>query len=243
MSRDDDNFEGPVKERSGWLIPLAVFVVTAALSALFLIYYLAPRPPSLSEERPSPTDAADIVEVSVGGAKFRIPANYMQFASARKGGKQTQVALHALLPDLHGYNRAEAEAFSRNTPDSEVVYLLIREERVNLSEADRFRRIYLAYVVDPQGQEGPFGLTQYTFRDDSGYRGEDLFVAEPAAGSMVLRCARFGPNSPNPSCLRDIPLGDGVALTYRFRRAHLAQWADIEDGVRRLVHSFEARED
>ena len=63
-----------------------------------------------------------------------------------------------------------------------VVYLLIRDENLNLSEADRLSRIYMAYVTNPRGVPGPFGLTQYTFREDSGYRREDLFVGQTDAG-------------------------------------------------------------
>ena len=84
-----------------------------------------------------------------------------------------------------------------------MVYILIREEQLNLNEAERLKRIYLNYVTDPAGKRGPFGLTQYTFRDDSGYRAEDLFVGERSDGPVVMRCWRFSQDVPSPSCLRD----------------------------------------
>ena len=54
MSRITDDDE-TIRKRSGWLIPLAVFLVTFALSALFLLIYLAPSAPSLFQEQVSPT--------------------------------------------------------------------------------------------------------------------------------------------------------------------------------------------
>jgi hypothetical protein len=230
--------EETVRQRSGWLIPAAVFVVTAALSALILLYYLVPTPNSFIEEHPSPTSRTDPIALQVNKVSLVIPANYILYSSARQGGPRKEVALAAKLPDFHGYTDWYASTFADNGADSPVIYLLIREDQLNITEDERLKRIYMSYVVDPVGKPGPFGLTQYSFRDDSGYRGEDLYVGQGAKGPVVLRCVRFGPQVPSPSCLRDIRLGHHVALTYRFKRAHLAQWADIATGMDGLMHSF-----
>src|SRR5438552_15843771 len=123
--------------------------------------------------------------------------------------------MFALLPDMTGWSNALASTFAGNTADSPVVYLLMRDERLNLTEADRLARIYLAYVTDTKGKAGPFGLTQYIFRDDTGYRSEDLFVGQTPSGPQLLRCVRFSRQVPSPSCLRDTPIAHNVALSYR----------------------------
>ena len=89
-----------------------------------------------------------------------------------------------------------------------------------------------------EGTAGPFGLTQYAFRDDSGYRGEDLFIGQGDKGPVVLRCVRFSMQVQSPSCLRDMRLANGVSLTYRFKRANLSHWREIAAGVEQLMHSF-----
>jgi hypothetical protein len=241
MSNRDDDYEGNVRRRSGWLIPIAVFVVTAALSALFLLYYLAPPPTSFIEEHPTPTSRADAIPVSVNGVPFTIPANYMVYSSARSGGIRKDLSLWALYPSFHGYTDWESSTFAGNNADSPVIYMLIREDRFNISEADRLQRIYLNYVTDPAGKPGPFGLMQYTFRDDSGYRSEDLFVGQTAKGPVVLRCVRLSQTVPSPSCLRDERLGKRIALSYRFKRTHLADWQSIASGVDVLIASFRLR--
>ncbi|HTQ14969.1 MAG TPA: hypothetical protein VMH86_13925 [Rhizomicrobium sp.] len=226
------------RQRSGWLIPAAVFIVTAALSALILLYYLAPPATSFIEEHPSPTSRTDPVSLSVNKLAFVIPANYIRYASARQGGAMKEVALQARLPDLSGYSEWHSGDFDDQSADSPIVYLLIREDQQNIDESERFRRIYLSYVVDARGKPGPFGLTQYAFRDDSGYRGEDLFVGQTADGLVDLRCVRLSAQVANPTCLRDQRLGHHVALNYRFMRSHLAQWQDIATGVDKLIKSF-----
>lgn len=238
MSRSADDNDGTVKQRSGWLIPIAVFVVTAGLSAIILLFYLAPTPTSFIEEHAAPTSRTDKVALSVNGLKFDVPANYIKFASARQGGPRKEVALFTTFPDFEGYSDSNASDFSDNAADSPVIFLLLREEQYKISEADRLQRVYMSYITNPAGKPGPFGLTQYVFRDDSGYHGEDLFVGQDDGKPVVLRCVRFSAQVPSPSCLRDIRLGHDVALSYRFKRAQLGHWADIIHGVDKLIASF-----
>jgi len=233
--------EATIRKRSGWVIPLGVFLVTFALSALILLYYLAPTAPNFFDEQASPTSRTDVIALRVHGLKLWIPANYLQYESSRHGGAQKDIALFALLPDASGWSNRLASAFSDNTADSAVVYLLIRDERLNLTEADRLSRIYLSYVTDAKGKPGPFGLTQFTFRDDTGYRNEDLFVGSTPTGPILLRCARFAPTVSSPGCMRDTPIAHNVAISYRFKRAHLAQWREIGKVVGGLIAGFKTQ--
>lgn len=235
-----EQYDDTIRQRSGWLIPIGVFAVTAVLSAMVLLYYLAPTPQSFIEERPSPTSRIDPVAISVHGVAFTIPANYILYKSARQGGVRKDVALVTTYPEFRGYTDWDSQSFTGNAADSPVIYLLVREEPLNLSEAERLQRIYMNLVADPAGKPGPFGLTEYTFRDDSGYRGEDLFVGGSADNPIVLRCDRFSQQVHSPSCLRDIRLKRGVAVSYRFKRALLANWKEIAGGVDGLIQSFRA---
>lgn len=227
-----------IRRRSGWLIPLAVFLVTAVLSGLVLLYYVGPAPRSFIEERPSVTTDRDAVLLSVGGVSFRIPANYIRFRSARKGGALDQVALFAALPDLRGYSDADADTFTSNAADSPVIDILLHEEQMKLGERERFTRIYLDYVVSTTGTPGPFGLMHYQFRDDSGYRGQDLYLGMVGKYTIVMRCDRLGPSDQSPSCIRDTHLAHHASLSYRFKRSQLSRWGDIATGVDKLVHGF-----
>ncbi len=237
MSRTTDDDE-TIRRRSGWLIPLGIFLVTFALSALFLLLYLAPSAPSLFEEQISPTSRSDIIALKVHGHRLYIPANYLEFESARRGGEKREIALFALLPDMSGWSNWEAQTFAGNSPDLPVVYMLIRDDKLNLSETDRLKRVYMGYVTNVNGTPGSYDLTQYEFREDSGYHNEDLFVGQTDKGPQVLRCVRFAPEVPSPSCLRDISIAQGVSLSYRFKRAHLSKWREISENIDKLIASF-----
>jgi hypothetical protein len=238
MSRtaDDDEI---VRKRSGWLIPLGVFAVTSILSAMFLLLYLAPSAPSLFDEQVVPTSRSDPIALRVGGHRFQIPANYLLYASARQGGEHAEIELFALLPEMGGWSNWAADDFSSNAPDSRVVYLTIHKDKLGLSEADKLKRVYFDYVSNRQGTPGPFGLRQFAFRQDSGYRDEDLFVGEGGRGPVVLRCVRLSRQVPSPSCLRETIVARGVGLSYRFKRTHLSSWQEIAANTDRLIASFE----
>lgn len=231
--KDDET----VRRRSAWLIPLSVFGVTFVLSAVLLLYYLAPRD-NLFNEQAAPTSRSDIVALSVAGRPFHIPANYLMYDSARGGGEKATITIYALLPDLSGWSNWATDAFASNAPDSDVVFLTIHKDKLGVKEGDKLTRVYADYLADRSGHEGLYGLHQYAFRSDTGYRGQDLFVGQTESGTVVLRCDQLAPEVPSPSCLRETPLAPGVSLTLRFKRAHLESWRDITVKVEHLLASF-----
>jgi hypothetical protein len=238
MSSRSQQRDDTVKQRSGWLIPLAVFAATAVLMLLFLLLYLAPTPTSFIQEHQSPTSRSDVVRIRLDNLSLHIPANYLLYPSARQGGDQKHIDLFARFPDFQGYSDWDSQTFNGNNADSPIIYMLMRDEPYNLDEAERLRRIYLSYVANPVGKPSPFGLTQYEFREDSGYKGEDLFVGNDKGHAVVMRCVRISQDDPSPSCLRDMRLSSTVVLSYRFKREHLADWREIADGIDGLIASF-----
>lgn len=223
---------------SGWLFPAAIVAAVAVLCVLFLFYYLAPAPTALIEERFAPTLRRNPVALRVGSGRFTIPANYLPYASERLGGTREQVVLYALLPDLRGYSGKDTANFDDTGANSPVIHILIKKEAFDVGESERLRRIYLGEVTDRRGQKGPFGLIRYAFRSDSGYRGEDLFVGKTGTHTVVIRCTRPDAEIPSANCLRETRLSPDVSLSYRFGRAHLADWRAIASGVNRLIASF-----
>ena len=240
MSRTTDDDE-TIRKRSGWLIPLGVFLVTFALSALFLLIYLAPSAPSLFQEQVSPTSRADIIALKVNGHAFYIPANYLEYDSARQGGERREIALFAMLPDMTGWSNWDAQTFIDYSTKSPIVELRIRHDDLNLSESDRLERVYMGYVENAHGTQGPYDLKQYAFLQNSGYHNEDLFVGQTAKGILVMRCSRLGPDVTSPNCMRDMPVARGVSLFYRFKRTRLNHWREIADSMDGLLASFEKR--
>jgi hypothetical protein len=223
-----------VHQHSGWLIPLALLGIVALLSAVFLLYDLRPAP------GPRRTADAAPVELAVRGLRLTVPANYLDSRSARQGGEQDTLTLSALLPDLRGYSPEDARLFTGNAPDSPVVHLLFKGDENDLDAAERLARIYRPYLTAPEGKPGDFGLTQYSFRPDSGYGRQDLFAGKADGELLLFLCERADPNLPSPNCLATgRPMARNLSFSYRFKRAYLARWREIAGGVNTLLARWE----
>jgi hypothetical protein len=230
----DGHRQNVIRQHSGWLIPLGFAVAVLVLCGLFLAWYLRPGPRS-----GAPTGDAAPVTLSVGTLRLAIPANYIATAAARAGGAQDMLALAALVPDMRGYSENEAHRFAGNAPDSAVIRLLLRRDANNLDAAARLARIYMPNISDPRGVPGPFGLTRYGFRPDSGYSRTDLFAGAGDSGPVLLLCERGEPDLPSPNCLVTAnPPARDVSLSYRFKRAWLPDWRQIASGTGELMRRF-----
>ena len=240
LSGSGQNCECPktVQSHSGWPTLLWFGLIVIAIFALFLLYYILPAPIAWIQSRPDPTPVTRPVPLSVGGKRFLIPANYIVYSAERQGGQHRRVSLAALMPDFRGFSLAEAHHFADDSARSQVVHLRIWADDLALSEPAQLRRVLLTFVTRPQGQAGPFGLTQYSFRSDNGYRGQDLFVGVYHGRTIVLRCWRMAATDLAPDCMRDLRLGHDVVLSYRFKRAYLSQWREIAQGVGQLLAEF-----
>jgi hypothetical protein len=227
-------------QHSGWLIPLGLALVVLALCGVFLLYDL--RPGAGLFRNAAPTADASLVRVSVRGVPFSVPGNYLDSRSSRRGGDLDEMMLSALVPDMRGYSAADAALFVSNAADSPVVHLMLRGDTDSLTAAGRLARIYMPYVAEPQGAPSAFGLTRYTFRDDTGYERNDLYAGDSGKGLLLLLCERPAQNVPSPNCLAiDRPVAPGVTLSYRFKRSQLSDWRNIAQGVDRLVAGFMKR--
>ena len=226
-----------VHRHSGWLIPAGMFFALLLLSGLLLDWYLRPGLKSPA----APTGQSNLVQVTMRGTLFTIPANYIESSTARTGGERDAIILVALFPSWRGYSPTEARLFSGNAPDQPVIRLALHGDPGNLDGRARLNRIYLPHVMDPKGSQGPFGLTQYDFAENSGYDGNDLFAEETAAGLVLLLCERASADFSSPNCLAvDRPLARNLSFSYRFKRAYLARWREMDAGVKGLLAKFRA---
>jgi hypothetical protein len=227
-----------VHQHSGWLIPLGLAIAILGFCGLFLGWYLRPGPKAGA----APTGQSTIVPVTVRGVNFAIPANFIESSAARAGGDQDSIAVAALFPSFHGYSDADAHLFAGNAPDSAVIHLMLRGDPNNLAPEARLARLYMPYITEPKGAAGPFDLTQYGFRKDSGYEQNDLFAGQSNKGLVLLLCERASSALPSPNCVvSDRPVAASLSYSYRFKRAYLSRWREMASGVNQLIARFERK--
>ncbi len=232
-------FDEDAREESSWTTPLRILIITLVLAGGFLYYYFGPTVDDLQGNTPVASPSTVPIELTVGGVKFSIPENFTQFPRVRHGGVRENVALYGMLPDLDPYTLATEVIFEANDAKSPIVHFQIESYRAPLSEPERFKRIYLPRLENPEGQPGPVGLTHYTFLAGTGYSEEDLYVERFDNGEMVvLRCTRQTSKLLYPNCRRDMRLTETVGLSYRFKRERLEEWKQIDRIIRDQVYAF-----
>jgi hypothetical protein len=241
VARQNQNDGELVHERPAWILPALVILAVTTFSGLFLYYYFGPTPGELLGYTPRASAESHKVEVVVGGARFLIPENYTRYASQRSSGNHTEIAMHALLPEFTPWSPDLEAEFSDNSPDAEVVFFTLHQADSMLPAKRRLKEIYARHFATTEPDKSIPGLEKFTFRENSGYRDQDLLVGADTDGRLaLLMCQHSTSLIPSPNCMRTLLLTRNLALTYRFKRAHLGDWQRIDDLMMHKVTSFEA---
>jgi hypothetical protein len=180
------------------------------------------------------------VELTIAAERLSIPANMIRSAKTRRGGAVERVELALHWPTLQGYTDALAEAFRDAAPDTPIVYLTIAPRDMPLDSTDRLEAVYARFFVG-KAEPGPGGLVGRRLAGESGYGGEMVYFAPSDSRPFVARCPVEATAEMPATCLRDVNLGRGLSLTYRFDRSLLGDWRDLDSGLGRLSARFLAR--
>jgi hypothetical protein len=236
----DSEFGGEMKRGRTWFIPLELLGVIIVLGGV-AYWVLTGQSIDMSGTKPSPTADTSTIDLSIDGYTLAVPANYLPFGRNRSGGEQEDIRLRALMPDLRGWSRQDANLFASNAPDAKVVQIGVSLTKDRNTEKARFEKVLRPYTENPDGEPGPYGLTKYTFAAGQGYDGLELYTFSAGPDSLiVLQCETAGDPAAGPSCWRTMKPDEkpGVTITYRFKRSQLGEWPAIDQGVVRLFKQF-----
>lgn len=240
-SRNMSHSDNEPEERPSWLYPLIIFIITAAIGAVILWLYIGPGVDDIIGGNATPTAEAEVADVTIAGRHFAIPANYIRLPAARSGGDMGEIELNALLPDLRGFMLGDDDALNDVTRNSSVVTILIKAGAPDMSDRERFDRIY-ARNADPAKQPFEYaGFTVTAMADSSGYAGQQVFSRSVGDDFVVILCGGDDHgNSIGGLCQREMAWGDGLTVAYAFRGGHLTSWEDLDKSVKTLIGAFQA---
>ncbi|HZP21478.1 MAG TPA: hypothetical protein VFB16_14880 [Bauldia sp.] len=184
--------------------------------------------------KPSPVD------LTIAGEHLAIPANMIRFRAARRGGEADRVDLLLRWPDLTGFSEEDADAFKDTSPSAPLIYLSIAARTSPLDASSRLDPVYSRFFTGP-AIPGPDGLIGKALKPESGYRGEIVYFMPKGVDPFATRClAEETPEIP-ATCIRDVNVGTGLSMLYRFNVRRLADWRAMDAGLQALVRSFLAR--
>jgi hypothetical protein len=236
MSEGSDSL---VHERPAWMIPAAIAAGVFIFSAAFAYYYFGPTPSEILGLDPRASESQDRVDMEIGDRHFLIPANFTRYPLQRVGGTQNEIDLHALLPELAPYSIGRKDEFEDNSSASRLVHIKIHLAGDLLPATRRLDDIYARHLASQSPQPGPASLDQYEFAPTSGYRDQELFVAEQTDNQPALiLCFKETDVIFSPNCTRTLHLTNSVAVTYRYKRGYLESWETIDRAIIARIESF-----
>lgn len=178
------------------------------------------------------TEAKAIHEIVIGNNVLMVPANVVRFERARRDGIAERLDLYLRWPAMTGYSAETRDDFNHVGPEKKILFLSFEAQMMSRDMSGRFDPIYKSLIAEP-GVPGQGGVVLYNFKEKSGYINEILAVAERGAETpFVARClAGESAEESLAPCERDILVGDGLSLSYRFPKELLPGWRALDAAV------------
>lgn len=179
-------------------------------------------------------------EIVIENNVLSVPANVIRFERQRRDGIADRLDLYVRWPDMSGYTAATRSDYNHTAGSRRIIFLSFEKQMMSRDMSGRFEPIYKALIVNP-GVPAQGGVLLYGFIEKSGYMNEVLAVADRGDGTppFVARCMT-GPEADSSlaPCERDVQVGDGLSLTYRFPKELLPGWRALDAAVMATADHF-----
>jgi hypothetical protein len=204
-------------------------VAMAGLAVASIVYLLQPQwaeaPPL--DPLPLPIVVADVV--------FNVPAAAIRVPMQRRAGPQERIDLAYQWPQLTPAATPAAGPTGPAVPGPELFVTIERSQGL-LPPGERLKSIYPRYF-DEAPRADPIGLMIRPFGDGTPYQGEDVLYDQAAPERFMVRCSRAQNQFVWATCIDERTVGS-AALTFRFPRAWLTDWRDVNAGIDRLIEGW-----
>lgn len=219
-----------------------VFWVFIALALLSVAISVAGKWAGRTIAMAGHTDQRTVHEVTIGTETLSVPANMIRFERARHDGSADRLDLYLRWPQLDGYTHEARAEFNHQNGRNTIVFVSFEERMMSQDMSGRLQPVYRT-LIQPSGRSGPGGLEIHDFTQASGYR-DELLVVGPREGArpFVARClAGDAARDTIAPCERDVHVGKGLSLTYRFPASLAGEWRELDAALIKAASDFLVR--
>lgn len=218
---------------------MRAFYAFAALAVLSIAISMAGKWFGRSIALAGHTEARTIHEIVIGNNVLMAPANAVRFERARRDGIAERLDLYLRWPTMTGYSAETRDDFNHAGPEKKILFLSFEAQMMSRDMSGRFDPIYRSLIAEP-GVPGQGDVMLYDFKEKSGYMNEVLAVAERGGETpFVARClAGESAEESLAPCERDLLVGDGLSLSYRFPKELLPGWRALDAAVLATAASY-----
>lgn len=179
------------------------------------------------------SDDLTVQGIVVEGEMLAVPANMIRFAQNRRSGTANRLDLYLSWPDLSGYSEEQRALFNHATGENRIIFAAFEPRVMERDMSGRLTPIYRLLIEEP-GEPVEAGLVAHRFVEASGY-GDEMLIVDPTrfVAPFVARCLTGEEaDTALAPCERDIDVGVNLSLRYRFPRALLEDWRQLDAGMR-----------
>jgi hypothetical protein len=220
------------EERISSAFMMRVFWVFTALALLSVAISLGGKWIGRSIAMAGHTDQMTVHTVTIGDATLKVPANMIRFERARHDGPTDRLDLYLRWPQMEGYTHEARADFNHQNGRNNIIFLSFEEQLMSQDMSGRLQPVYRT-LIQPSGRSGPGDLEIHDFTEASGYRDELLVVGRRNGHRpFVARClAGDAARDTIAPCERDVHLGQGLSLNYRFPATLAGQWQELDAAI------------
>ena len=209
-----------------WIVFISLIIATLTVILNFIVGYAGAE-----FARAGHTLKTDERRILINSDLIIAPANVIRYPSQRKMTQAKRLELYFHWPTMEGYSQKLKFAFNNIEKASDVIFITLAPRFSGLDMTGRVKPIYQKFYVS-SAIDMHNGLERYELDSDAGFINEYLMVQKNSSRPFSARCVKFVPDGPVPYCIRDILIGNDLALTYRFHINLIANWFELDQSIR-----------
>ncbi len=213
-----------------------IFLVTVILLIASLLMYISALFFGDNLSRAGHSSSTEKLEIIINNDYLKVPANKIRFYAQRHSGGQKQLDLYMHWPSLSGFTDELKSEFNSSKDNTNLIFLSIEPRNMSYDMSGRVSLIYEQFFEGSPVQTN-VGLLKQGLSSKGGFIDEDLYYAAASPYPFATRCVRKSTGIA-PFCIRDIHIGKGLMLTYRFHQQYLPQWIELEQTISALAKSM-----
>ncbi|WP_114390486.1 hypothetical protein [Notoacmeibacter marinus] len=182
------------------------------------------------------SDRTQPIEIVIGNNVLSVPENMIRHEAQRRAAEYSGLELYLRWPELTGYSQGATDIFNSQSDQRALLFVTLERAAMSRDMSGRYASVYRPILREP-GIAGPPGLTLRAFRPSAGYENELLASGRTLEGELyVARClAGVQGRQAMAGCERDVHIGDGLSMTYRFPRELLGHWQTMDRALKKRI--------
>ena len=219
-------------------LPQLMLLVVIVVSVVIFSFAISANYFGTNAKKAGTTSDLSIKQIIVGNDVLNIPANVFRFEEQRQATTLKRLDLFYYWPGFQGYSKANHNLFyGQDSSTENLIFSSIENRKMQLDMSARLQPVYSG-LLEGEQKQSVGGLIFQRLKPEAGYSGEELHYQTEGPAPYVVRCQRIGNGEISSSCMRDIHIGKGLALSYRFSRKLLPHWRAIEATMQKLTYGY-----